>query len=600
MKRTSEEYNGSITGDQKRQAAVQSTHPYATAEEVIIDQESWNKLTRPAIEALLKRDKALKKFSVDVWPYYETPQKQLDVMFKILATILQRNSTITTLSLNMNHTLKETTPAHFVTVLSALPTLTVLESLELSVSLRAPEVYQTLSDALPRLTNLKHLGLVNCDLEKSAAAKIAPAISHFSNLTSLDLSNNAHTIYDSSEENAHIIPFLREGNQEISINDCLPYFVTALKDKPLLKLNLKYTGLTNEGAAEVVNLLTSLPYLEELDIRGNNITKVGISLILQTLIENETPLHTLRIGNYSEESYSSGELEFSRVGCNMIGKIELKKLASFLSTNKTLKTLDMSWLSRVDVEGFQAVAEALKTHPTIDTLELGGEGFGDEHAAILGEVLRTTTSIRDLDLKCAWFTSAGIKALEEAVVENKSLLYLDIYSEWETNFAITAAKHPYLINIEGREGNILHNRMLDVFLPKLFGLLDYLNTNQVTKTTPTIKELACFSYIFTYDSKNTRYYLKEVGDETTLDEDHWRFMDEEEVVKVERFLVKKEFLNQTHYFKLKGVCKDWASMQPQEAMDLDRTTEANLHEFAYYPNDVWRIIAGYAEEVDFS
>jgi Ran GTPase-activating protein (RanGAP) involved in mRNA processing and transport len=119
-------------------------------------------------------------------------------------------------------------------------------------------------------------------------------------------------------------------------------------------------------------------------------------------------------------------------GCGLDSE-DATKLTEALRKNGAVTELHL-WNNRIGPKGAGEIAKALMGHnnatSTLQVLDLGGNGIGDEGAIYLALALEQNDTLQELLLQDNGIGDAGAKALARALRTNKTLrtLYLHVNS----------------------------------------------------------------------------------------------------------------------------------------------------------------------------
>ena len=190
----------------------------------------------------------------------------------------------------------------------------------------------------------------------------------------------------------------------------------ALKTNATLQtLHLEGNHFGDEGVTALAKALETNSKLQALYLEGNNkIALVGIRAMAEALQTNST----LQV------------LVFRNV--DMIDEGATALAQALKSNLSALQTLDLRsdgiWDRMVKVKGGEALAEALKTNATLQTLDLGGNRILCEGAEALAKALKVNSSLHTLGLCDNMIGNMGAMALAEALKVNSALQVLDLGS----------------------------------------------------------------------------------------------------------------------------------------------------------------------------
>ncbi|CAF4095229.1 unnamed protein product [Rotaria sp. Silwood1] len=169
-----------------------------------------------------------------------------------------------------------------------------------------------------------------------------------------------------------------------------------------------------------------------LDLRDNEITSEGMSILASTLSDN-SKLHTLCLhGNrlFDKGIYSLSHVLTSNnqtleiLGLNSIGLTDVgaENLGVMLQKNRTLTRLQLE-ANKIDDRGILYLAEALKKYnTTLQQLEIAENKFvSDSSVDLLDEMIKHNRSLKILDIRLCQISDSGKPKLQEAIELNKDL-----------------------------------------------------------------------------------------------------------------------------------------------------------------------------------
>ncbi|XP_044870335.1 NACHT, LRR and PYD domains-containing protein 3-like [Mauremys mutica] len=222
---------------------------------------------------------------------------------------------------------------------------------------------------------LQKLVLRNCCISNSDCKQLASVLSTNQNLKELDLRGN--------NQGDAGVKLLCEG---LKHPDC-----------KLQKLVLSYCMLTAACCQGLSCVLSTNQTLRELDLEINKLGYSGVQQLCEGLKHATCKLEILRLGH-----------------CGIIF-YDCKYLALVLSTNQTLKELDLSGSKLGDL-GVKQLCEGLK-HPDckLQKLMLGDCGIAASGCKYFASVLSTNQTLKELDLRGSKLGDLGVKQLCEGL-----------------------------------------------------------------------------------------------------------------------------------------------------------------------------------------
>ena len=140
-------------------------------------------------------------------------------------------------------------------------------------------------------------------------------------------------------------------------------------------------------------------------------------------------------------------------------------LAEAVRTSTTLQTIDLSRKIIGDV-GAAALAEALRTNTTLQTINLKNNEIGAAAAAALAEALRTNTTLQIMNLQYNGFGLEGVESLAHALENNFSLQNLG-FDSYKLSYLLrrNARYQEHLLQVE-THGHDYHLGLLPLVLSK--------------------------------------------------------------------------------------------------------------------------------------
>jgi Ran GTPase-activating protein (RanGAP) involved in mRNA processing and transport len=165
------------------------------------------------------------------------------------------------------------------------------------------------------------------------------------------------------------------------------------------------------GIRALAEALQTNSTLQVLVLRNVDMIDEGATALAQALKSNLSALQTL-------------DLRSDGIWDRMVKVKGGEALAEALKTNATLQTLDLGG-NRILCEGAIALAKALKVNSSLHTLGLDGNKIGSMGAMALAEALEVNSALQALDLGSNEI-GTGVIALTEALKTNTTLQRLDI------------------------------------------------------------------------------------------------------------------------------------------------------------------------------
>ena len=226
----------------------------------------------------------------------------------------------------------------------------------------------------------------------------------------------------------------------LSLHCLLPHNITivsrVLTEVPTLKiLNIRGSTFTLQGMQAFASMLQHNQSLTEIDVSSCTIdsdfyTSNCISYLTRALHTNTT----LRVLNISDVSMGEEEtlamavmLKFNRalkklnICENSVGERGALAIAEMLKYNTTLKVLDMRFNSICE-RGALAMAESLEQNTTLSVLNMSGNSVGWGAIALL----KYNTTLTELYISHNQISEEGCQEMAEVLKHNATLTVLDI------------------------------------------------------------------------------------------------------------------------------------------------------------------------------
>lgn len=140
---------------------------------------------------------------------------------------------------------------------------------------------------------------------------------------------------------------------------------------------------------------------------------------------------------------------------NKVSESVCEYLGKALSTNKTLKELDLS-MCDIKYEGCVSICQGLQENTCLSKLVLFGNNFGGRGAASIAEALQVNKTLQSLDIANTDQTSQSLIPISTVLVSNTTVEYLDVsrsvpYSDEDTisaNFSELLMKTKTLVTLK--------------------------------------------------------------------------------------------------------------------------------------------------------
>ena len=167
---------------------------------------------------------------------------------------------------------------------------------------------------------------------------------------------------------------------------------------------MKATGISDDGAVALSQVLHHNSTMQELDLSDNSISDAGAVALSQVLHHNST----------------MQELDLSHNSISDAGAVALARTLH----NSTMQKLDLSNNSISDA-GAEALARALH-NSTMQKLDLSNNSISDDGAVALSQVLHHNSTMQELDLSDNSISDAGAVALSQVLHHNSTMQELDL------------------------------------------------------------------------------------------------------------------------------------------------------------------------------
>lgn len=238
---------------------------------------------------------------------------------------------------------------------------------------------------------VQHLHLSCCDIDNTAVAQIAAAIT-------------------GASEAAHTIESVNMGWNDILGDSICSLVDSLLPLTGLTKLDLNYNSIGDDGAEQVAQLIHDGASLTFLDLVKNSINPLGVQAIAQALGKNRS-------------------LKALHLGMNNIGDEGLMHLAGALTTNESLLTLDVE-INHIGPRGVEELGVVLSDiNRSLTAINLQDNQIGDKGAVALASVLEYSETLGMLDIRTNEITNSGCDAIATALSKSAApFIDLDIRS----------------------------------------------------------------------------------------------------------------------------------------------------------------------------
>ncbi|CAF1108924.1 unnamed protein product [Adineta ricciae] len=150
--------------------------------------------------------------------------------------------------------------------------------------------------------------------------------------------------------------------------------------------------------------------------------KSGKSISLEGTLKRDIPLQSIAIHSYILlfPHNQLTTLTTLDLGDNRLDAEGAQHIADALRTNTTLTTLNLSW-NGIGAEGAKHIADALGTNATLTTLKLCRNGIGAEGAQHIADALRANTTLTTLDIGYNEIGDEVAQRIADALRRNASI-----------------------------------------------------------------------------------------------------------------------------------------------------------------------------------
>ncbi|KPI85052.1 hypothetical protein ABL78_5890 [Leptomonas seymouri] len=259
-------------------------------------------------------------------------------------------------------------------------------------------------------TVLTRLGLASNKLGPEGAALVAKALERNTYLTSLDLSVNelgqggAQCLADLLRIPAVTLQVLQLHGNYFGANGVVAICDAVKTNKELRRLTIGNNHATDEAAAAIAAMLEGNYTLEELDLRLNSLTAVGIKTIAQNGLAKNTSLRSLILSG------------------NQVGPVGANELTHVLSAHQrsVIEQLDLSSCGLMSTGGVR-IASLLSTSISLKDVNLSDNSLDDEAAVCLAQNMADGFAISLVDVSCNEIGEEGASQLIDAALRNAQL-----------------------------------------------------------------------------------------------------------------------------------------------------------------------------------
>lgn len=259
-------------------------------------------------------------------------------------------------------------------------------------------------------TVLTRLGLGANKLGPEGAALLMKALERNTYLTSLDLSVNelgqggAQCLAELLRTPATTLQVLQLHGNYFGAAGVAAICEAVKTNKELLRLTIGNNHATDDAAHAIAAMLEGNYTLEELDLRLNSLTAVGVKTIAQQGLAKNTSLRSLTLSG------------------NQVGPVGANELTHVLSAHQrsVIEQLDLSSCGLTSTGGVR-IASLLSTSISLKDINLSDNALDDEAAVCLAQNIADGVAISLVDVSCNEIGEEGASQLIDAALRNAQL-----------------------------------------------------------------------------------------------------------------------------------------------------------------------------------
>lgn len=217
-------------------------------------------------------------------------------------------------------------------------------------------------------------------------------------------------------------------------------FAPCLLDLPMVTgLNVRNNRLEDAGLRAIIDVIVSKHDMHHVDLSENKVNGAASAALATYLGSSKCSLQSLKLARadvdddelaaFTRALHSNKSLLSLDVSNNLIGSSESlnvvrpsiitggEALATMLSINHTLTSLDLSW-NYLRLGGAIELGKALANNSSLRELHLAYNAFGDAGAQAIGESLLVNESLTTLDLAHNNILAQGALTIANALKAN--------------------------------------------------------------------------------------------------------------------------------------------------------------------------------------
>ncbi|XP_059507528.1 NLR family, CARD domain containing 5 [Stegostoma tigrinum] len=314
-----------------------------------------------------------------------------------------------------------------------------LTELDLSCNLLGDEGLQCLQDSLPKLQVLKVINVSNNRISPAGVLCLVESLHTCSNVTEIEVSL--------APPGRSLIKFARKCEKKVcSVKECkfkerdlFKFFSIIERCTHLMELNLACNMMGDEGLRNLVEVVTKLKHLKELNLQRNGISLAAMESLLVSLQDFPKAL-TVRF----EEWWIDGENAADLVQCACshlnVADIGVKnrtvsitlvdsswRLADYNSTrtdpgaqHPSLQSISL-YQCGIEAPQFLRLAPLIKQCPQLLELHLFQNKIGNKGAEILAEILPVFRRLEKVSLESIGINSHGMVILATCLRKCRSI-----------------------------------------------------------------------------------------------------------------------------------------------------------------------------------
>jgi Ran GTPase-activating protein (RanGAP) involved in mRNA processing and transport len=260
-----------------------------------------------------------------------------------------------------------------------------------------------------RLTSLWFVGLSDDEVQKDDVEGVAAAIAENMSLTTFKLSNshmdprNISVLLSEGLMHNNSITMLDIGESGLGSEHGSILASALCVNKTIVDLKISYNLFGNDTCIEIINALQGNPSLRVLEIAGVRMDASAV-VVLSRLLDETNPL-------------SKCQLTSLRMYDNGIGEIGARAIAQALVSNKTLQTLELgnSWSDNGENEigdlAVEHIALALQVNTCLTTIDLTGCAVRAKGGAALAVAISKNKTLKRLNLSENRNLGDGLRAI---------------------------------------------------------------------------------------------------------------------------------------------------------------------------------------------